>query len=205
MRAFVLAVVVAAAVGAGCTSTSPAPGDQSSRPEVTSVRTFEPFSPDGINSDITIADEGSGECFGASLSTPRDDAWRCFLGNVIHDPCFASPFELRASRVACPDVLAPSPKHVILINLEERLPRFSGPVPGPTQPTPFLFQLASGATCSWITGATATIGGMRINGGCSDGTSWVGDIDRSEAQWTVQVLREDQSETAREVISVAWL
>lgn len=204
LNCLVLAVGVATSVSAACAA--PTSNGPSGSPEMgTSIRTFEPFSPDGLNPDITVVREGAGECFGGALSTPRDDAWRCFLGNVIHDPCFASPFEVQPSRVACPDVLSSSPKAVILLNLRNPLPGFSRPAPGPTEPVPFLFQLDNGATCSWITGATASIGGMRVNRSCSDGTSWVGEINRSEALWTVHVLPEDESETQQEGISIAWV
>ena len=60
----------------------------------------------------------SGYCYSGSLAIDRTDAWRCFVGNFIYDPCFSS--SIAPGEVVCPDLAITGG---IEINLTRRLPR----------------------------------------------------------------------------------
>ncbi len=49
---------------------------------------FQAFHPDGQPAIYTRSKSGS--CFAGSRTINRADAWRCFVGNYIYDPCFNS-------------------------------------------------------------------------------------------------------------------
>lgn len=162
----------------------------------TDVIVYEPFTPAGIATDVTVAGTVAGSCFGESLATSRSDAYRCMAGNTIMDPCFANPYT--SGEVACPNS---GPSDVTIVDLTEPLPTGSG---GQSAQSPWLFKLGNGATCSVATGATATIDGKRINGECSDSSSWVGDIDESHEPWTVLVEPAGSSQLVTVPIADAW-
>lgn len=84
----------------------------------------------------------SGYCWTNSIASQRSDAYRCMVGNAIHDPCFA----LGAGSVACPLDLAANSG--LLISLTKPLPAAA------SNANAFQMQLASGARCGIGTGTT---------------------------------------------------
>jgi hypothetical protein len=127
----------------------------------------------------------SGSCWTGSLSSARPDAWRCMVGNEIHDPCYAPA--ANASVVYCPDYR--QSKHLIAILLTKPLPVELGNHGTPNlSGTPTYLILAAGVECNFITGATGVVGGMRINYGCSDGRMLLGEVNRSWARWRIYAM-----------------
>jgi hypothetical protein len=49
---------------------------------------FHPFKADGAPT-IHVRSR-SGYCYTGSLTIARSDAWRCFVGNYLYDPCFSA-------------------------------------------------------------------------------------------------------------------
>jgi len=83
-----------------------------------------------------------GNCWTSSIASRRSDAYRCMVGDSIHDPCFA----INAKTVACPlDVAANTG---IRIALTDPLPKSNG---GNAR-NAWMMQLAGGATCNIGTG-----------------------------------------------------
>src|SRR4051812_16554969 len=59
----------------------------------TRKRHFSPFDSFGnIKSSFSVKRRSS-DCNSESFVNGRSDAWRCFVGNTILDPCFEAPFE----------------------------------------------------------------------------------------------------------------
>src|SRR3954471_7285830 len=76
------------------------------RPELhggtaTTIQLYAPFNGGGIASGVQIARSASGYCWTNSGADARSDAYRCFVGNFIHDPCFADQTS-SAKYVLCP-------------------------------------------------------------------------------------------------------
>jgi hypothetical protein len=120
-------------------------------------------------------------------------------GNYIMDPCFSDPSG--TPEVACPTSTG-DPSAVTLMNLTQALPDSysdSG-----SSPNPWLFQLADGAYCGVITGATTTVDGMPLSGGCTDSNSWVGNVDKTSRAWTVLIQAPRSSTLTRVAIARAW-
>ena len=104
-----------------------------------------------------------GYCWTGSIAAPRRGAWRCFVGNDIHDPCFSSA---RAAAV----VVCPNPQLTLAteIHLTRPLPRSMAnhAAPGPRS-RPWLVELGAsrvagttGARCEIVTGATSVLAGV---------------------------------------------
>lgn len=91
---------------------------------------------------MRVAARQSGYCWTASIASQRSDAYRCMVGNAIHDPCF----ELSAQSVACP--LDAAANSGLVVALNKPLP------PAPSNANAWQMQLASGATCGIGTGTT---------------------------------------------------
>lgn len=129
-----------------------------------------------------IAARGHGYCWTASLAAQTPHAYRCFEGNEIFDPCFAASAQARS--VAC----FTSPwQPVTLLALTRRLPRTASPPPGPQ--LPWAIVTSDGRHCVYMTGATAPVGGERINYGCTNGSYLVGDPDTREPLWRIRSVR----------------
>ena len=151
----------------------------------TRVVLYTPYGIDGrLQSGFTATSAVQGSCWTSSLSSTRPDAWRCMIGNFIHDPCFSDSAK---TQVACPS--DPFEKAVLIIDLDKALPAHSGS----SGQSPWAVRLANGTICSFITGATGVVAGMRLNYGCTD-KGWVlGDVDRSSQPWRVFYTRNIQS------------
>lgn len=149
---------------------------------LTTIHLYAPFNGGGIASGVKIARSASGYCWTTSSADPRGDAYRCFVRNYIHDPCFADQTSL-ANYVLCP-LDFPGSK-VLRINLTKKLP--SNPGTGdPTRYAPWAVRTSSGKWCVVLSGATGQIAGMRINYGCIGGGILIGNPRRSaSAPWTI--------------------
>jgi len=148
---------------------------------VTTVHLYTPYNGVGLAKGVRISKTVRGYCWTSSLSDARSDAFRCFVGNYIHDPCFANT-PLSATAVVCPTAWPGTP--VVRIRLTKPLP--PNPATGdPTRRPPWAIQLANGRWCLFLDGATSVVAGMRINYGCVGGKVLLGIPRRSSPMWTI--------------------
>jgi hypothetical protein len=135
-----------------------------------------------LSPQFRVGSRGVGYCWTASLATQAPDAYRCMQGNAIHDPCFAPP--RRRGIVAC----FIDPWHrVTLLTLDRPLPRHGPATSGPL--LPWAIVLMDGRQCTFFTGATAAMGGQRINYGCIGGSLLIGDPNTGPPLWTIHSAR----------------
>lgn len=113
----------------------------------TQVITYTPGPPTG--------EPQAGSCWTNSLAVWRADAWRCFVGNSIYDPCFAADGDVICG--ASPVTTTVS----FALELTEPLPAPS--VPDDTSGHAWLVELPDGTVCEFATGATGGVDGERIN------------------------------------------
>ena len=141
------------------------------------------FTPQGrLAPEFHVSARGRGYCWESSLASTEPDAYRCFEGNQIHDPCFAPGSQ--ATTVVC----FLDPWHsVTVLRLTRRLPKTGPPVKG--APLPWAIVTTGGRRCVFLTGATALVGGQRLNYGCTDGTYLIGYPDTRQGLWTIHSVR----------------
>jgi len=133
--------------GATATAALPAASATTVAITATQVITYTPGLPTG--------EPREGSCWTNSLAVWREDAWRCAVGNGIHDPCFSQNDSVICG--ANPTTTTVS----FLLTLTEPLP-----APEPPQDTAnhaWLVELADGTVCEFATGATGGVGGERFN------------------------------------------
>jgi hypothetical protein len=105
----------------------------------------------------------SGSCFSGSETAERSDAWRCAVGNGLYDPCFSSA--QAPGLVVCP--AAPWLSTGVTIRLTAPLPTAEANRAAPSVRTqPWALELYDGSRCLFDGGATAAIGGRRLNYFC---------------------------------------
>lgn len=175
MRARVM-LIGAAVLAGGAVPTAAVAGSR------TKAAVYEPFSPSGAV--LMSGPTRSGYCWTGSETTPRRDAWRCTIKNVIYDPCFSSP---KASGIVlCPT--APWNNAGVGIKLTKPLPGSMGNHGGASlRNEPWALQLFNGRSCVFSGGATNVIGGRRLNYFCTTGGKsglW-GYPDRKVEPWTI--------------------
>jgi hypothetical protein len=153
-----------------------------SSPVKTSVHLYSPFGAGGLARGVHVARAAKGYCWTGSGADSRSDAWRCFVGNYIYDPCFSSQIDV-ANYVVCPLTNPGSP--VLRINLTKKLPPAGGSRADPTRFAPWTVKLVNGKWCSIFSGATGLIAGLRINHGCTGGRVLLGNPRRSTPTWTI--------------------
>src|SRR3954452_17419972 len=88
MTGSALTRLLVAAVLLGSATLTAAPSQAS-----TVRRHFTPFNDQGEIKSSYHVQRRSGDCNSSSFVDGRPDAWRCFTGNYIRDPCFESPVE----------------------------------------------------------------------------------------------------------------
>lgn len=125
----------------------------------------------------------SGYCFTGALTVNRSDAWRCFVGNFLYDPCFSSTSA--AGVVICPNVEV---NRGVKIRLTRALPRGQADPGKPSLANqPWDIQLMSGRHCAYSSGASNVIHGVRLNYFCGAGVNfglW-GFPNRHAQPWTI--------------------
>jgi hypothetical protein len=150
---------------------------------VTTVTVFTPWSSSGLRAEYAVTAHAKGSCWTNSSAANRPDAWRCMVGNDIHDPCFIAP---GGRRVACTS--DPFAERVVLIDLAKPL-KVTGAAMPVSEMNPWALRLSGGARCELDTGATGGIAGMRLNYACSDG-GWILDYpSRSHPLWKAHYVR----------------
>jgi len=122
-----------------------------------------------------------GYCAGSSTVTLRFDAWRCFVGNTILDPCFSSEF---ASNVVCP---VPWNDSGVEINLTRPLPKPTNHAVPSLKLAPWAISIASGSNCTFTAGATSVIPKTktRMNYFCNPKLGLWGYPNRKSTTWTI--------------------
>jgi hypothetical protein len=126
-----------------------------------------------------VSNVESGYCWESSNVTRRLDAWRCFVGNSILDPCFSSEF---ASNVVCP---MPWSDTAVEINLTKPLPRPSNHSAPSLRLQPWAVKTASGAICVLASGASSVVHGKRLNYFCGARLGLWGYPNRKKEPWTI--------------------
>jgi hypothetical protein len=152
-------------------------------PQTTSSHIFAPFNGGEIASDVKIGKTGRGYCWTGSGADTRPDAWRCFLGNFILDPCFSNETGTSAF-VICAD----SPwSSVTKLRLTKPLPSSQGnaETADPTAGRVWALELIDGTHCVALTGATGAIAGLGIAYGCDGGGVLAGEPRRTGGLWTI--------------------
>lgn len=130
-------------------------------------------------------DQRPGSCWGPSIATYRDGAYRCKQENEIFDPCFAVASD--PNTVIC----QPNPtmnNAGIRLTLTEPIPDLSNaPEPGNAA---WLVELANGMTCTPFTGTIGQVNGKPITHHCAgrydeEQTVLLGDLAAGE-RWTAE-------------------
>ncbi|HZO81571.1 MAG TPA: hypothetical protein VFB33_07720 [Candidatus Binataceae bacterium] len=153
---------LAAAVGSAGVTVAfackpPAPLAENTAPLVseTEVVMYEPSVPSGPHE--------KGACWSSSIAVLRAGAWRCTVGNLIHDPCF-SIRALHRAVVCGADPATAKPGFVM--ELAKPLP--DADLSAQVKPEPWLMRLADGTVCEKMTGTVADIDGVAVPWGCND-------------------------------------
>ena len=128
-----------------------------------------------------------GSCWTNSIAAPyRGDAWRCTVGNNIHDPCFQIPDN--ANLLCDPNPGNFSDTSPVILSLTKPLPK-PGKIPAPGSPADgvWLIKLKNGALCSPFTGTLPfSDKGDVATYGCSD-KRLIFSINADKEVWTARV------------------
>jgi hypothetical protein len=179
----------------GATS-APAASSAPAQPAGTQVITYAPWTASGgLASGISATSTQSGSCFASSSATNAPDAFRCLVGNLLYDPCFADASS-GSGEVLCPD--SENPDSVILIKLTSALP---APNSTPASLVPWLLVLANGQHCNTNTGTVGTLGGRLAYYDCADGNAY-GLPDQSSATWTITYAASGATASAMTQVAV---
>jgi hypothetical protein len=158
--------------------------------------------------DPTISEfvERRGECASSSFALSRQDTWRCFSGNFIHDPCFEDLRNGNGREVIC--VASPWARRGVL--LRDRLDYDNRTRVGGSRP--WAIRTAAGRRCIWVSGASNVVRGRRLNYVCGRGDFGTfgspflfGLPDRRRPTWTIVQARSYDGRGWRRVrIRTAW-
>jgi hypothetical protein len=175
-------------------------------PKATQVRIFTPVSAANGALTVHVTSVRHGYCWTSSESVRGANAWRCFVGNLIHDPCFTGPTAAGSENtVVCPDE-GPWTGSAIEIQLTRALPYASSePTSEGPQGLPWAMQLADGSHCVFLQGASSAVDGLRFNYTCApDKLALYGEPQRGSAVWTIFAGPRNASQLARVPIAIVW-
>ena len=186
---------------------TPEPGAAQAR---TDARYIIPYGPDGLNPALTVTDTLAGSCMGGSIATPdRPDAFDCLGdGSQVYDPCFENPFAPidEPGEVAC--VLDPFGTEVVVLTVDQPLPREKEAPPGPDdlQPwdLPWALELANGDRCTLFHGTLYVLAGQTVHYGCEQNGAVLGLVDHGQPVWTVNYLADGDTASSLVDVTAAW-
>jgi hypothetical protein len=183
-------LIVAALVAAGA-----APAASSTKADI-----YRAFTSSGKPA-IKITKTVKGTCNGGSAAVNRSDAWRCFAGNFVYDPCFSST-EAKGILV-CPG--NPWNTSAVELKVSGKL-RFPDKGKPSTSGMPWAIQTTTGLKCVIATGATTVLQKQRLNYFCvrsKDGL-W-GSPSRKHEPWTIHIAPPSATKLSKTVaIKTAW-
>jgi hypothetical protein len=128
----------------------------------------------------------AGSCWTNSIAAPyRDDAWRCTVGNAIHDPCFQIP---GSANLLCDPTPGTTQDASIVLSLIKPLPKPEGHLsPATAYDGAWLIELKGGIVCSPFTGTLPfSDKGDVASYGCSDKRLIFG-VNADKKVWTATV------------------
>jgi hypothetical protein len=113
---------------------------------------------------VPVAHTVHGQCWTTSIAAPSPNAYRCFQGNKILDPCFAPAHPSNPLQVAC---FAAPWSRAVMLQVSGKLP---APASGTTVSRPWALQLSNGVRCVASTGTVPAVAGVNLTYHCADGT-----------------------------------
>ena len=184
----------------------------------TDTRYVVPFTPDGLNSGLSVTSTENGACtFDSSIASGRPDAWGCTTDGGVLDPCFENSYLApdEATEVACLDT--PWSTDVVMLTLTAPLARekevSAGAGSGAAdtadeviQPwdLPWALELENGDRCSLMHGTLVFMAGQVVHYGCENGGMILGETDRGQPVWTVTYLAEGEAASNLVDVVTAW-
>lgn len=142
----------------------------------------------------SVSRTAHGTCWTTSITVGSRDAYRCYAGNQILDPCFAASAD--AHSVICyADPWAPGVRLL-----------FATKLPKPAQVTvahPWALQLANGKRCVAATGVVDRIGSLALLYHCRDGGE-AGTPAKHGAETDVRYLAPGTHATVVVPVAVVW-
>jgi len=167
----------------------------------TAVHHFVAFEGGKLAIGLRVSESGRGYCWEGSIADGRSDAWRCFLGNSILDPCFSRG---RSSKpyVVCP--AAPWSTRVTLLRLSKPLPLSNSNKGSRAAVWPWGIVTSNRQRCLVVTGASGQIAGQWISYYCESGGSLLGKPNRHAPTWTIFFAAKSSSHPTRIAITDAW-
>jgi hypothetical protein len=164
---------------------------------------YSPFAAGGALRRGLRAIDRAGTCFTSSSVIGRRGVYRCITGDRLRDPCYADAV-MTARRAAPVVVCAATPwtATLVRITLTAALPRDP---PVRVAGRPWGLELAGGARCVFVTGASQLVRGYRLNYVCPNGRFLYGSARTATATWRIREARSASSKTLRFVaIGHAW-
>ena len=122
-------------------------------------------------------------------------------GNKIYDPCFAG-FEGARPVVAC--LSSPTTGVAAVLTPTGGVPVQEANKEDLLTSLPWSLDLVNGARCAVLTGATAAFAGMRVNYGCTNRGSVIGEVDRSQLRWRVFYQAPNATTASLVDVVTAW-
>ena len=184
----------------------------------TNTRYVAPFTPDGLNSGLTVASSVEGACtFDSSIAIGRPDAWGCVAEGGVLDPCFENAFVAldEAAELVCLD--GPWSTDVVMLTVTAPLSRekeapddaMAGAEDTAEEliepwDLPWALELANGDRCSLLRGTSIVLAGQVVHYGCEQGGMILGETDRSQPVWAVSYLAEGDVATNLVEVLSAW-
>lgn len=188
----------AVALSAGLPDPAGASSTGSTDIRSTTIEFFEPYTAFGLRPGVDVDKTATGYCWTSSDPVANPDAWRCFEGQEILDPCFSSPYVAHPTSVVCGTPWS----GVVDLKLTKPLPLAQAhtnvyPSVG------WLLELANGVRCTEIEGASGTTAGVPLAYSCN-GSASAGELRWSTEPWTVPFVSKGATKAVTEAVSVAW-
>ncbi|GHO83538.1 hypothetical protein [Dictyobacter formicarum] len=148
-------------------------------------------------SGVRATSDSTADCWETSLAAPRQDSWRCTVGNIIYDPCFS--LASQPNSVIC-DASPATDTRGLKFSLAGSLP-LTTVTSVDTQP--WVLQLSGGVYCTFATGATGLVDDERVDYGCTNNTVIAG-LPKQGTIWTAKVVPLGQTHTIVTTVIHAW-
>lgn len=176
-------------------------------PTRTEVNAYSPFIRSGLAPGVRIVEQARGYCWTGSIVDKDAEAWRCFKGNLIYDPCFSSPYESSPGYVIChvyPPGVISSGDDALRLVLTKSLPRSLQDTPPSLEAgARWALTLSNGTSCILTSSLLAVTKSVDLTYSCA--SALAGALDKHVEPWSVQYLSsKGSSRLVVERVTRAW-
>ena len=164
----------------------------------TELSFYRPWTETAKQLPLVVVAKLSGACTQQSHVIKRDDAWYCFAGDKVYDPCFVKPYGSHLEAI-CPE--SPWSNKAVQITVSSSMDNTQHEALDMSRTFPWALELSAGEKCQAVD-SSERYDGLPVRYRCNTGGELIGHLQRCNSEW--KILRHQATGVDTVSITRAW-